>query len=103
MPLTPRRIFSFAPGTFLRLIPKAPLYRPAAPTLQDGRVRASFQESCRPDGEKRVRAAAKSGFVQCVMEVEVEVGLDGARPQQHCRLDNAQNNLDEPLPTPCPT
>jgi hypothetical protein len=99
----PRRIFSFAPGTFTRLTPKLPLYRPAAPTLQDGRVRASFQESCRPDGEKRVRAAAKAGFVQCVMEVEVEVALDGTRPQQRCRLDNAQNNLDEPLPTPCPT
>ena len=99
----PRRIFSFAPGTFIRLVPKVPLYRPAAPTLQDGLVRASFQESCRPDGEKRVRAAAKSSFVQCVMEVEVEVALDGTRPQQRCRLDNAQNNLDEPLPTPCPT
>ena len=100
---TPRRIFSFAPGTFSRLIPKVATYRPAAPTLQDGRVHASFQQSCRPDGEKRVRAAAKGDFVQCIMEVEVEVGLDGTRPQQHCRLDNAQNNLDEPLPIPCPT
>ena len=100
---TPRRIFSFAPGTFLRLITKLPLYRPAAPTLQDGRVRTSFQQSCRPDGEKRVRAAAKTSFVQCVMEVEVEVGLDGSRPQQRCRLDNLQNNLDEPIPTLCPT
>ncbi len=99
----PRRLFSFAPGAFVRLTPKVPLYRPAAPTLQDGRVRASFQQSCRPDGEKRVRAAAKNNFVQCVMEVEVEVALDGSKPQQHCRLDNAQNNLDEPLPTPCPT
>lgn len=100
---TPRRIFSFAPGTFSRLIPKVATYRPAAPTLQDGRVHASFQESCRPDGEKRVRAAAKGDFIQCIMEVEVEVGLDGTRPQQHCRLDNAQNNLDEPLPIPCPS
>lgn len=100
---TPRRIFSFAPGTFSRLVPKVATYRPAAPTLQDGRVHVSFQQSCRPDGEKRVRAAAKGDFIQCLMEVEVEVGLDGTRPQQHCRLDNAQNNLDEPLPTPCPS
>lgn len=99
----PRRIFSFAPGTYQRLLPKVPLYRPAAPTLQDGRVRASFQQACRPDGEKRVRAEAKAGFVQCLLEVEVEVGLDGARPQQRCRLDNAQNNLEEPLTTPCPS
>lgn len=98
----PRRIFSFAPGTFLPLSPKGVTYRPAAPTLQDGRVHASFQQGCRPDGDKRVRAAAKGSYVQCVMEVDVEVGLDGSRPQQHCRLDNAQNNLEEPLPTPCP-
>lgn len=98
----PRRIFSFAPGAFLPLAPKGATYRPAAPTLQDGRVHASFQQGCRPDGDKRVRAAAKGSYVQCLMEVDVEVGLDGSRPQQHCRLDNAQNNLEEPLPTPCP-
>lgn len=98
----PRRIFGFAPGAFLPLLPKVAVYRPAAPTLQDGRVHASFQQACRPDGDKRVRAAAKGSYVQCVMEVDVEVGLDGSRPQQHCRLDNLQNNLEEPLPAPCP-
>lgn len=98
----PRRIFSFAPGAYLPLVPKGPTYRPAAPTLHDGRVHASFHQGCRPDGDKRVRAAAKGSFIQCLMEVEVEVGLDGSRPQQHCRLDNVHNNLEEPLPTPCP-
>lgn len=99
----PRRIFGFAPGAFLPLVPKGAVYRPAAPTLQDGRVHASFHQSCRPDGDKRVRLAAKGTYVQCVLEVDVEVGLDGSRPQQRCRLDNVQNNLEEPLPTPCPT
>lgn len=98
----PRVLYAFPPQGFVRMVPKATLYRPAAPTLHDGRVHATFQLGCRPDADKRVRAAARRNYVQCLMEVNLEVGLDGSRPERRCRLDNVDNGLDEPLPTPCP-
>ncbi|MFO0580249.1 MAG: hypothetical protein U1A78_40270 [Polyangia bacterium] len=97
----PRALFALPAQGFVRLVPKAPLYRPAAPTLHEQRAHVTFQLGCRPDAEKRVRAAAGKRFVQCLMETEVEVGLDGTRPERRCRLDNVDNSLDEPLPTPC--
>jgi hypothetical protein len=102
-PLPPlRRVWGFAPASFVRFVAKVPQVRPAAPTLSDGQLHATFQQACRADGEKRVRTAAKQDFVQCVLEVEVTVGLDGKNPHQTCRLDNVQNALDEPLTVPCP-
>lgn len=98
----PRRIAALALADVPRLPEKVPVHRPAAPTLASGRVRASFLRSCRPDGVKRVRAAAGSGYVSCVLEIEAEVGLDGSRLERRCRLDNAETPLEEPLPTPCP-
>jgi hypothetical protein len=97
----PRVLFALPAQGYVRLVPKAPLYRPAAPTLHEQRAHVTFQLGCRPDAEKRVRAAAGKRFVQCLMETEVEVGLDGTRPERRCRLDNVDNSLDEPLPTPC--
>lgn len=98
----PRRIAALALSDVPRLPEKVPVHRPAAPTLASGRVRASFLRSCRPDGVKRVRAAAGSSYVSCVLEIEAEVGLDGSRLERRCRLDNAETPLEEPLSTPCP-
>lgn len=98
----PRRIAALALADVPRLPERVPVHRPAAPTLAGGRVRASFLRSCRPDGVKRVRAAAGASYVSCVLEIEAEVGLDGSRLERRCRLDNAETPLEEPLPTPCP-
>ena len=98
----PRTLWSFPPGQSPRLVPKVPIYRPAAPTLHEDRVRVSFHQACRPDAEKRVRAAAGKDFLQCVMEVVVDVGLDGSKPQKSCQVDNAERSLDEPIKIPCP-
>jgi len=98
----PRRIVNLAASVAPRLSEKVPVHRPAAPTLSNGRVRVSFLRGCRPDWEKRVRAAAKSSYVQCVLELEVEAGLDGQKLERRCRLDNAGNSLEEPLPIACP-
>lgn len=102
----PVRIFSLGPASTPR--PKAVVYRPAAPTLSDNKIRTSFQQGCRPDVEKRVQQAlpafvkAKRLPAQCVLEVEVTVGPDGGAATRRCRADSAPNALEEPLQVPCP-
>ena len=75
---------------------QASVHRPAAPTLSGERVKASFLRSCPPEQQKRVRTLAGRGFVACLYEIEVEVGLDGTRPERRCRIDNADSPLEDP-------
>jgi hypothetical protein len=49
-----------------------------------------------------VRTAAGRHFVAGLYELEVEVALDGTHPERRCRIDNADNSLEEPLSVPCP-
>ena len=98
----PRRIVSLAVLELPRLSDKVPAHRPAAPTISNGRLRVSFLRSCRPDWAKRVRVAAGRGYVQCVLEIEVEAGWNGEKLERRCKLDNAENPLEEPLTIPCP-
>lgn len=95
---TPRRVFTL-PGA--RFQPEVPTHRPAAPTLQGGRVAVTFQQACQKPEEKRVRAAARGDFEQCVLEIDVEVGLDGKDPKRRCQLNNSPSGLDQPIATPC--
>lgn len=78
------------------------VHRPAAPTLAGERIKTSFLRSCPPELSKRVRTAAGRHFVACLYELEVEVALDGTHPERRCRIDNADNPLEEPLSVPCP-
>ncbi|MCS6913605.1 MAG: hypothetical protein NZ890_10235 [Myxococcota bacterium] len=96
---TPRRIFSVGAAQFH---PAVPTHRPAAPTLQDGRVTAVFHQACNRIEERRVRSVARGDFEQCVREMEVEVGLDASAPQTRCQLNNSPSGLDQPLRTSCP-
>ena len=103
-PPAPRRLLQLPlPG--LPALPEklqAAVHRPAAPTLSGERVKASFLRSCPPELQKRVRTLSGRGFVACLYEIEVEVGLDGTRSERRCRIDNADNPLEEPLSVPCP-
>jgi hypothetical protein len=98
----PTRIASLAADAMPRLPDKAPVHRPAAPVLSGDRVRASFVRGCRPEWAKRVKQAAGPGYVLCTLEVEVEVGLHGEGLTRRCKLDNAENSLEEAISIPCP-
>ncbi len=100
--VTPRRIVSLQVAQVAPLPEKLPVHRPAAPTLNGDRIHVSFLRACHADWAKRVRAAAKKSYIECVLEIEVEVGLDGQHLSRHCKLDNVENPLEEPLTTPCP-
>lgn len=94
----PKRIFTLGGPRF---VPRSPTVRPAAPTLHDGRVRVTFQQACEGAEERRVRAAARADFKQCIFEVEVDVGTDGKDPRRRCTLNNGPVTLEQPLPAPC--
>jgi hypothetical protein len=98
----PRRIATLAVADIPRLPDKIPVHRPGAPTLSNGRLHVSFLRGCRPDWTKRVRSAAGRSYVQCVLEIEVEVGLLGERLERRCKLDNVENVLEQPITIPCP-
>ncbi len=97
-PPVPARIFNLTGDRFQ---PAAPTYRPAAPTLREGKVVVSFQQGCQKAEQRRVRSVARKDFEQCLLEVEVEVGLDGKGAKRRCSLNNAPSSLEEPLGTPC--
>ncbi|MBL9004442.1 MAG: hypothetical protein JNJ46_09360 [Myxococcales bacterium] len=82
----------------------ASVHRPAAPTLSGERVKASFLRSCPPELAKRVKAQAGRGYVACLFELELEVGVHGSNPaaDRRCHIDNADNPLEEPIRVPCP-
>lgn len=98
----PRRIASLAVTDIPRLSDKIPVHRPGAPTFSNGRLHTSFLRGCRPDWTKRVRTAAGKSYVQCVLEIEVEVGLGGERLERKCKLDNVENVLEQSITIPCP-
>jgi hypothetical protein len=99
---TPKRIAHFGASQLPPLPDKVPIHRPGAPTLSNGRMHTSFLRGCRPEWEKRVRAAAHGSYVQCLLELEAEVGLHGEHLDWHCHLDNAENPLEEALTIQCP-
>ena len=96
----PRRIFSFAPGIPFACTQRSDLSAGGADPL-DGRVRASNKTVALMETSVSV-TADQGGTFSASWRSMLRWAWTAARPQQHCRLDNAQNNLEEPLPTPCP-